>query len=98
MDKVANLQAYLKQVGMQPLSGPTLKEAKEANYLVLYSGRDNKDKFTTAHAVKDLHTTECMVTHEIYCKARVVNLSDSSIVQEDEMYCPCHNPGVVKVS
>ena len=98
MDKVANLQAYLKQVGMQPLSGPALKDAKGMDYLVLYSGRDNKDKFITAHAVKDLHTTECMVKHEIYCKVRVVDLSDSSIVQEAERYCPCHNPGAVKVS
>ena len=94
MDKIANLQAYLKQVGMQPLSGPALKEAKDAEYLVLYTGRDVKDKFTTAHAVKDLHTAECMVAHEIYVKARVINLSDSSVVQEKERYCPCHNPAV----
>jgi hypothetical protein len=97
MDKVANLQAYLKQVGMQPLSGATLKDAKDTEYLVLYAARDNKDEFSTAHAVKDLHTAECMVAHEIYVKVRVISLSDSSIVQEKERHCPCHNPSVVGV-
>ena len=82
--KVANLQAYLKLVGMNPLSKRDAKDAEEAEYLVLYSARDDMDKFIVAHFVKNFHTAECMVEWEIYGRVRVINLSDSSVVVEKQ--------------
>jgi len=92
MSNVDNLQAYLKQVGVPQLRGPELKAAKTAEYLVLYSSREKLDTFIVAHPVDDLYTAECMVRWEVYAKARVVKLSDSSVVIEEQRYCPCHNP------
>lgn len=87
--RVANLQAYLKLVGLRPLSKRDEQDAEEAEFLVLYASKEKLDQFDTAHPVRNRRTYEAMVCHEIYGRVQVVRLSDSTVIVDKPKEFPC---------